>query len=721
MNLIRANILKVATTFLLISFFIPSPARCQSDWSWSHPRPTGERIYNSYFVSPNIGWICSSNAIYGTVDGGEEWELLHIWTGSGSISDLDFVDSNEGWICYGTHIHHTIDGGYTWETQSTPTGDVLNSVNFINSECGSVVGQNSTILRTNDGGENWFTQYMPSTYNMQNALTGSNIKDVFLTDSVTGWIAYSKSNLLFSETAGAEWEVQPTGFTPVGSFSYLQFLDNQNGWAAAGSGEVAHTADGGETWVLQKSGDLAIHDMDFADANSGALVHLYNEAISFTLDGGNSWETDSLPKDITDNYFMYTISHIDSDKILVGGEYGFLFQRTAESGCEMVSNNLTVETQRGITFVPPNDIWVCGSYNNVMHSADNGLTWELQSIPTEIEVLFDICFLDSNIGYACGATGIFEGAVIKTENGGETWQSIGPVPCPRFSSLDFISPDSGIVVGIQGTILQTINGGNSWIQPESPTGNYLNKFRFCPDGNTGYAVGIGGTVLIFDYSTNSWSQESSETSADLYCVFPLNSELVWAGGWNGTIIKRLNSETGWNHIAVTGNDYRDIWFSDENFGYFAGDQGIHTTANGGSSITWSTGAMSEYVRHFCFSDMNTGWGCGGNGHVLSMGTFTSVEDEHQASVNSTLGSLVMNPNPVLEQGFLSISLPVQSDLQIDIYDISGRVAMSIEPRQMTAGIHDIQMDFTGMNPGVYFVRVECSGDAICTSFLKLNQ
>jgi len=226
--------------------------------------------------------------------------------------------------------------------------------------------------------------------------------------------------------------------------------------------------------------------------------------------------------------------------------------------------------------------------------------------------------------------------------------------------------------------------------------------------------------LIFDYSTNSWSLENSETSADLYCVFPLNGEMVWAGGWNGTIIKRANSEVGWNMIAATGNDYRDIWFSDENIGYFAGDQGMQTTANGGSELTWSTSAMSENVRHFCFSDLDTGWGCGANGHVLSTGTFTSVEDEQQASVNPIPGALLIYPNPVLEQGFLSISLPVQSELQIEIYDISGRVVMSIEPGQMTAGRHDIQMNLTEMNSGVYFVRVECSGDAICTSFLKMN-
>lgn len=711
MTFLKNIFIKPAITVLLIFIFIPSLARCQSDWSWAHPRPTGQQISDSYFVSPYIGWICSHNTIWRTVDGGEEWEFLHTWTDPGYIDDLHFVDSNEGWVCYHKQIHHTTDGGSTWETQNNPTDEALKAVHFTSSECGCIVGIGSTILRTNDGGENWFVQDAPPGYTM---------RDVFFADSATGWIAYSKSTLLFTETAGTLWEVQSTGITPVGSFHHLWFLDDQTGWIAATTGEVAHTIDGGETWVLQKSADGHIHDIDFADANHGAMVHSYGEAITFTMDGGNSWETESLPKDLADDYYTYTLSHVAPDTILVGAQYGFFFQRTADSAWETLSSHLTVGTQRGITWVPPNDIWICGPYSIVMHSADNGLTWETQPIPTGLRA-YDICFLDSNTGYACGATGTFGGAVIKTDNGGETWQSIGPVPCPRFSSLDFISPDSGVVVGISGKILQTIDGGNSWIQPESPTECYLNKFRFCPDGNTGYAVGIGGTVLIFDYSTDSWCLENSGTSNDLYCVFPLNNQMAWAGGWNGTLIKKEYGVIGWNKIAETGNDYLDIWFSDEMNGYFAGTQGLQTTVNGGSEITWSTGAMSEYIRHFCFSNMDTGWGCGDNGHILSTGTFTGNEDEQWVSVNSTPGVPLINPNPVLEQGYLSVNLFEQSDLRIEIYDIAGRVVMSIEPGQLTAGLHDIQMDLTGINPGVYLVRVECSGDAICTSFLKLNQ
>jgi len=91
MNLIKTILLKASTILLLIFIFIPSSAYCQSDWFWSHPWPTGQVIYNSYFVSANIGWICSYNSIYRTVDGGEEWEFLHAWPGSGGsggISDL---------------------------------------------------------------------------------------------------------------------------------------------------------------------------------------------------------------------------------------------------------------------------------------------------------------------------------------------------------------------------------------------------------------------------------------------------------------------------------------------------------------------------------------------------------------------------------------------------------------------------------------------------------
>lgn len=706
---------RLSTSSLIILSFILIPALsfAEPDWYWLHPTPTGASIHGSFFIDSENGWISTANALYITHDGGESWEEGFVWSWSNPrFRDIFFIDSLEGWACAYGLILHTTDGGSTWDIQTSEFQVWFKSIHFVNSECGYAVGHNSTVVRTDNGGDTWYRQTLSD--------HGHTFEDVFFVDSTTGWIAGLKSSFFFTNTAGSSWIEQPTGIIPLGSYDFLWFNDSQTGWAAAATGEIIATSDGGENWVQQYSEFHWLSDFDFADLNHGVAC-CSNSAIIRTDDGGETWVYEIVPHELPDPPMLYTISYPDAASILTAGVYGLIFKRTEVARWETLSNNMILESQRGICHIPPGNIWVCGLYDKIMHSADNGLTWEFQTLPLQVEALNDMCFLDSNTGYACGHKNNGQGVVIRTFNGGSSWEILAPPPSSfqELYSLDFVSYDSGVAVGAQGEVIRTFDGGTSWVKMEQLTYKTLNKFRF-GDADHGWAVGDDGIVLRCDFSSDSWSLQYSSTGADMYSLFALNADTAWAGGWNGTIIRTHNGGDNWYKIGETGNDYQDIWFFNGNYGYFAGGGNVWITENGGNSLYGSTASRNGYIRYFCFSDPNNGWGCGENGHILRYGEGgTSVEDQTTSCISSSL-NLSISPNPFVSLFSISFDLPEPSQARLSVYDISGRVVMALDPDYMNEREQNILLDGARLQPGIYLVRLEYNGQVSTSSCVRLR-
>ncbi len=61
---------------LLRMILVPITIFAQShNWEWVSPCPTGNQIYQVYFLNEHNGWIAgSSGLIYHTTDGGVNWQ-----------------------------------------------------------------------------------------------------------------------------------------------------------------------------------------------------------------------------------------------------------------------------------------------------------------------------------------------------------------------------------------------------------------------------------------------------------------------------------------------------------------------------------------------------------------------------------------------------------------------------------------------------------------------
>jgi photosystem II stability/assembly factor-like uncharacterized protein len=72
-------------------------------------------------------------------------------------------------------------------------------------------------------------------------------------------------------------------------------------------------------------------------------------------------------------------------------------------------------------------------------------------------------------------------------------------------AMDFLDPLTGVVVGDNGTIHKTSNGGESWIQVTSGTSTNLRGVAFANDQKV-FAVGQTGKVLYSDNQGESWQE-----------------------------------------------------------------------------------------------------------------------------------------------------------------------------------------------------------------------
>ena len=103
--------------------------------------------------------------------------------------------------------------------------------------------------------------------------------------------------------------------------------------------------------------------------------------------------------------------------------------------------------------------------------------------------LLDVTFTNMNHGIIVGVNG----TILITTNGGATWTIQLTSITDRLIEVTFTDSANGIVVGYN-TILKTEDGGITWIPQEVITSNLLYSVSFT-DVNNGWIVGARGTIL----------------------------------------------------------------------------------------------------------------------------------------------------------------------------------------------------------------------------------
>jgi len=181
-----------------------------------------------------------------------------------------------------------------------------------------------------------------------------------------------------------------------------------------------------------------------------------------------------------------------------------------------------------------NRIVAVGDHGIVLLSDENGANFrQAKSVPVR-SALTGVSFIDDKTGWVVGHWGV----VLKTEDGGETWEvqrSDTSVDKPLFS-VYFKDKDHGLAVGLWSLMITTSDGGRTWSTvgvPVPPGGNKadLNLFKVFADGHgTLFVAAEQGMILRSDDGGSGWTYLPTGYNGSFWTGIGLQDGALLVGG-----------------------------------------------------------------------------------------------------------------------------------------------------------------------------------------------
>jgi hypothetical protein len=130
---------------------------------------------------------------------------------------------------------------------------------------------------------------------------------------------------------------------------------------------------------------------------------------------------------------------------------------------------------------------------------------------------------------------------------------------------------------------------------------------------------------------------------------------------------------------------------------------------------WNMGvSYFKEQRHVVYPSayINSMWGNLTSAPVITykiMGNSTVSVNDMQAQ-GFSVGSVY--PNPSFGQATISFNLLVSTDVNVAIYDLSGRMVATQSQSSVAPGIHTMDMDLSALSDGVYFYTFTANGHQV---------
>jgi photosystem II stability/assembly factor-like uncharacterized protein len=228
----------------------------------------------------------------------------------------------------------------------------------------------------------------------------------------------------------------------------------------AGSSSLMRSTDDGLNWFEILYDDWQIHDADVTE--EGKIIALTEfGTVNYSNDNGENWAL-SQAEGIT--IVFVCEFNLNNDFLIGGYEHISISQNNGNSW--LVPNFFTgdchsIIPMSGEMYYFSNYRESAGSYLSSFERIDYELFDSLQY--TEFEIyfqlgirVFDMAFIDENIGYAVGYDYIEEdGVVLSTQDAGTTWHTVYTGYDHILRDIEIYNDSIAFIVGYDGIILKT--------------------------------------------------------------------------------------------------------------------------------------------------------------------------------------------------------------------------------------------------------------------------
>ena len=395
--------------------------------------------------------------------------------------------------------------GWYWGDPA-PQAQTLSAVEFAGAR-GFASGDFGTVLRSDDFGQSWA--------GLKSGLT-ENLADLRLLGPDTVVVGGSCS-LRRSDDGGATFRRLPWTASDeecTGGIASFDFGSSATNFLALRNGNVLRSEDSGRTWSRRTavpdttaSGVAGIGpvEIDFVSDSTGYAGTTGGEVFQ-TTDGANTWRT------------------------VLGLPW----------------------TIRSLAFPSAEVGYVAGEAPAVLKTTDGGQSWQETPLPPDIAGLGQIRCATTDV---CEGVSIFGDRLVRTIDGGGTWESVAPATAP-IQAVAVPRVDRVIAVGTGGATVVSGDGGVTF----TPVGSDL-PGRFTGvaalSAATAYAYGLGGSLARTTDGGATWRESDAATSDDIRDISFLSADRGYVLDSSGQLLLTENGGESYE-ILDTGTAERPL-------------------------------------------------------------------------------------------------------------------------------------------------------------------
>lgn len=319
-------------------------------------------------------------------------------------------------------------------------------------------------------------------------------------------------------------------------------------------------------------------------------------------------ETPALMSDLAPESLLNDATRA-GDRIVAVGERGHVIYSDDEGQTWTQAEVPVSVTLNAVDFGSDSSGWVVGHSGVVLHSGDAGATWQLQfdglqaaelviesreeqiaameerieqapeaekgdlewalddlffaleNVQADMEIgpvnpLLDVWFENDQHGFVVGAYGM----VLRTQDGGETWEDWGPqLSNPQNFHLNSVARVTGgalVIVGEAGQVHVSVDNGDTWEQRESPYDGSLFGVMGTGKVNEVLAFGLRGNTMLSTDLGRSWTMVANEGGTTLNNGSVADDGRITLVGNSGAVL--MSSNGGESFRAHFRNDREGV-------------------------------------------------------------------------------------------------------------------------------------------------------------------
>jgi photosystem II stability/assembly factor-like uncharacterized protein len=529
------------------------------------------------FVSPEVGFALATESVLRTSDGGQSWLVIPFSLDfqprtMGSLDEGEVWFSGDGYVAVteraGESLLILLDSRESKITKlnslmpsavqpTLPFSDYVLSVSGVGAREWVIMTSHKSIYKTSDGGEHWESLGKPSIDPVV-ALSTPRIQSILLDQNAHGQVSVGGARFvnveLPSDSSFSITDLIRQGRQPSSSASNMLapisgawvFPDSMM-WVACGKGLALKSLDGGRSWVrmrLRIAGEIT--SISFSSISEG-WCSTTERSLFITRDGGNTWQLLSLrtPGKIVSMYMTSGLRGFavnDNGDLLFTVDGGLSWMRKMVPATEGVSDMVSD---------PSGSAWIALGRSLLEVQSPVGSVGSIRK--HRLPLLAGI----RKLGTASDSSVLFvsDSGEVGSIRGGGSEPVILAGRLPRHDLIAIGGPE-----GLRPTVLTADtthyrrNESGKWEAFSFPSKRSAISVSYVARSR-GIVVGTQGMIYVTNDGGTTWSEAPRATYSSLRAIASSSAEgLIWVAGDEGAVLVSRSDDIDFRRILLPFDD-----------------------------------------------------------------------------------------------------------------------------------------------------------------------